>query len=113
MTTDEYLHQLPNWQKANLELFRKTIHEAIPGITEEIKWNVPTFIHGKTILFAMSAFKAHTKFNFIHNGALLSDKDGLFNNGLDSKKSRAVDMHENDTIDQAKLLALVKQAAQV
>lgn len=109
-TTDEYLQNLPGWQKANLELFREVIHDTYPDISEEIKWGVPTFITNKVILFAMSSFKAHTKFNFIHNGALLSDTDHLFNNGLESKKSRAIDLREGETVDRDKLAKLVQQA---
>ena len=44
--------------------------------------------------FAMSAFKENTKYNFMINGARLEDPDKLFNNGLDSKVSRGIDMRE-------------------
>jgi hypothetical protein len=107
--TDDYLNSLPDWQKANLVLFRDIIHDLYPNITEEIKWGVPTFIQDGVILFAMSSFKKHTKFNFIHNGALLSDDDNLFNNGLESKKSRGIDLREGETIDVDKLIMLVSK----
>jgi len=58
----------------------------------------------------MSSFKAHTKYNFILNGALLDDKDELFNNGLESKKSRAIDLREDERIDETKLESLIMQA---
>jgi hypothetical protein len=80
---------LSSWQKKNLEAFRKAIHDTIPGIGEDIKWGVPAFIYNKKMLFAMASFKEHTKYNFIHNGALIDDPTGLFNNGLESAKSRA------------------------
>jgi hypothetical protein len=108
--TDEYLDKLPDWQKANLSLFRTIVHNLYPDIIEEIKWGVPTFIQDGVILFAMSSFKKHTKFNFIHNGALLPDDDNLFNNGLESKKSRGIDLREGEVIDKDKLSKLVKQA---
>ena len=109
-TTDEYIQHLHDWQKANLVLFRKIIHDTYPDVTEEIKWGVPTFVRNRIILFAMSSFKEHTKFNFIHNGALLSDADNLFNNGLESKKSRAIDLRKDETVDKDKLAKLVQQA---
>lgn len=108
--TDAYLGRLPDWQKNHLQTFRSVIHSVIPTVIEEIKWNVPVFIHDGKVLFAMSAFKQHTKYNFILNGALLEDKDGLFNNGFDSKKSRGLDRKENDTIDEAALKRLVEDA---
>ncbi len=58
----------------------------------------------------MAAFKEHTKYNFILNGALLTDDDNLFNNGFESKKSRGIDLREKEKIDEKKLEGLIKQA---
>jgi hypothetical protein len=43
---------------------------------------------------------------------LLDDPKGLFNNGLESKKSRAIDLHEGESIDSKALEALVTQSFQ-
>jgi len=72
---------------------------------------VPTFIENKKILFAMSALQKHTKFNFIYNGAVLSDTNKLFNNGLESKKSRTIDLREGESVQKEKLIELVKQVS--
>lgn len=109
--TEKYLQNLPDWQKDNLTLFRKLVHEVVPEVKEEIKWGVPVFLVNKKMLFAMSAFKEHTKYNFIQNGALIDDSDKLFNNGLESKKSRGIDLREKEKIDNTKLKALIKRAA--
>ncbi len=108
--TDEYLHSLPDWQQSNLELFRKLIHEVAPQVTEEIKWSVPVFLIADKMQFAMSAFKAHTKYNFIGNGALIDDPKQLFNNGLESKKSRGIDLRQGETIDEHALKDLIKRS---
>lgn len=109
-STDDYLAVLPQWQQDNLRLFRTIIHDVLPDVDEQIKWGVPTFFNGKTMLFAMAAFKAHTKFNFIYNGAKLKDKDRLFNNGFESSKGRGIDMREGEPIDKEHLVLLVKQS---
>ncbi len=108
---DEYIQKLPTWKANNLILFRKLVNSTVPGIEEDVKWGVPVFLLDNKMLFAMSSFKEHTKFNFMHNGALLNDKDKLFNNGLDSKKSRGIDLRENDHIDKNKLQSLIKLSA--
>jgi hypothetical protein len=108
--TDEYLKSLPEWQRANLTVFRELVHRISPEISEEIKWGVPVFMLGKKMAFAMSSFKAHTKYNFISNGALLTDSKGIFNNGLESKKSRGIDLQEGQTVDKVALEDLIKQA---
>ena len=109
-TIDEYLTTLPDWQKRNLELFRKLVHAIDPSVTEDWKWNVPFFMLDGKMLFAASAFKAHTKYNFLMNGALLDDPDKLFNNGFDSKKSRAIDLREGEEIDHHKLHTLIEES---
>lgn len=107
---DKYLSELPQWQQHHLSLFRKLVHEVAPDIEEDWKWNVPFFMLGGKMLFAMSAFKAHTKYNFIHNGAFINDDDQLFNNGRDSQQSRSIDLREDDVIDEAKLKQLIKKS---
>jgi hypothetical protein len=107
---DEYLQNLSDWQQANLALFRELVRKASPIVTEEIKWGVPVFLINNKMIFSMASFKAHTKYNFIHNGALLDDKTGLFNNGLESKKSRSIDLYEGQAVDSAALTALIMQA---
>jgi hypothetical protein len=108
---DAYLASLPEWQKNNLTNFRDLIHQSNEAIVEDWKWNVPVFLLDGKMVFAMSAFKAHTKYNFILNGALLDDGDKLFNNGFDSKKSRGIDLKEGDKIiDTKKLRALIDKA---
>jgi hypothetical protein len=54
-------------------------------------------------------FKDHLKLNFF-KGASLDDPHGLFNAGLDAKKTRAIDIHEGDTLDEAALQELVRAA---
>ena len=108
--TEEYLKTLPPWQRENLSQFRRLIHKVQPDITEEIKWGVPVFLLDGKMVFAMSSFKAHTKYNFILNGALLDDNHKLFNNGFDSKKSRGIDLKEGETIDQDALEDLIQHS---
>lgn len=105
---NEYLESLPAWQKANLDLFRKLVHEVEPAVVEDWKWNVPVFMIGGKMYFAMSAFKQHTKYNFMINGASLDDPNKLFNNGLDSKKSRGIDLREGQTINEEHLRDLLR-----
>lgn len=105
-----YLKALPIWQRAYLTEFRDVIHEQAPDIEEAWKWNTPVFMLDGKMIFAMAAFKKHTKYNFIHNGAALDDTEGLFNSGFDAKSSRSIDRQEGIEIDRVKLKALVKDS---
>jgi hypothetical protein len=104
---DDYLASLPDWQQKNLELFRSAVHEVDESITEDFKWGVPVFMHGGKMYFAMSAFKHHTKYNFMQNGAHLEDSEKLFNNGFDSKKHRGIDLFEGEALDRDALKRLI------
>lgn len=106
---EEYLHNLPDWQAKNLEDFRGLVHQAYPDIKEEIKWGVPVFVHNSKVVFSIGSFKNHTKYNFF-NGAQLNDSNSLFNNGLESKKTRSIDLEEGQTVATAPLKDLIKQA---
>lgn len=58
---------------------------------------------------AIGAFKDHVKLSFF-KGALLDDPHGLFNAGLESKGSRAIDLREGDDIDETALKNLIRAA---
>jgi hypothetical protein len=61
------------------------------------------------LVCSAGAFKDHVKVNFF-NGASLEDPKGLFNAGLDAKKTRAIDFSERDNIDGSALKDLVRAA---
>jgi hypothetical protein len=108
--TEEYLATLPEWQAQLLKIFRDQIHQSSGEITEEIKWGVPAFIFKSKVIFTMAAFKNHIKYNFIMNGAALDDPHKLFNNGLESAKSRSIDLAEGQTIKPENLRELITHA---
>jgi len=43
-------------------------------------------------------------------GAALEDPSGIFNSSLDGNTRRAIDIHEGEEIDEAALMALVREA---
>lgn len=107
---DEYLSEQPDWQVKNIEAFRTLIHEVYPEVVEEIKWGVPVFVCKSKTLFGAGTFKGYTKYTFMHNGAQLADPHKLFNNGLESKKSRSIDVPEGRSVDPEHLKALILEA---
>jgi hypothetical protein len=54
-------------------------------------------------------YKNVVKLTFF-KGASLNDPSGLFNSSLDGKVRRAIDIKESDTIDEAALKNLVREA---
>ena len=77
-------------------------------MSEAWKWSSPTWTHKGNVVSA-GVFKDHLKLNF-HQGAALEDAHGLFNAGLEAKTTRAIDIYEGDTVDEAALQDLVRAA---
>ena len=105
---DTYIAELSDWRGLLIARLRTLIHEADPNIIEEWKWDTAVFSH-KGLVCAVSAFKKNVKINFFQ-GAALQDLQKLFNAGLEAKKTRAIDFHEHDEVNEAALKDLIRTA---
>jgi hypothetical protein len=105
---DQYIAELADWRGQMIARMRELIHEADAGITEEWKWDTPVWSH-KGLVCATGTFKQTVKMNFFQ-GAILDDPHKLFSAGLDAKKTRAIDFHEGDTVDESALKDLIRAA---
>ena len=111
---DERIEELGDWRGKTLAKVRELIHEADPEIVEERKWakatnpGTPVWSHGGIVCTGES-YKSVVKLTFAR-GAELKDPSGLFNSSLEGNVRRAIDIHENDKINQAALKALIREA---
>src|SRR5690242_13275131 len=106
---DELIAELTDWRGKTLASIRKTILEADREIIEEWKWmGSPVWSHNGMIAVG-NAHKDKVKLTFSH-GASVPDPDKLFNAGLEGKVWRAIDLYENDTVDEVALKNLVRAA---
>jgi hypothetical protein len=106
---DERIKKLGDWRGKTLARVRRLIHEADPEIAEEWKWmGTPIFSHGG-IVCTGETYKNVVKMTFA-KGAALRDPSGLFNSSLDGNVRRAIDIHEDEQIDEAALKDLIRAA---
>jgi len=78
-------------------------------VVEEWKWRgVPVWYHDG-IICTGETYKNAVKMTFA-KGASLADPSGLFNASLEGNTRRAIDFHEDDTIDEKALKALIRAA---
>ena len=108
---DKKVAGLADWRGKELARLRKLINEADPGLKEEWKWGTPVWTRNGLVC-AVGAFKDHLKVNFFR-GKELKDPHHLFNAGLDAKATRAIDVHEGESIDATALKALVRDAVRL
>src|SRR6266536_209008 len=111
---DNRIRELGDWRGQTLGKVRGIIKEADPDIVEEWKWAKPTssgtpvWSHDGGICTG-ETYKDKVKLTFF-KGASLRDPSGLFNSSLEGKVRRAVDIAEDDTIDEDALKTLISEA---
>jgi len=107
---DNRIGELADWRGKKLAQFRKLIRKAAPELVEEWKWDTPVWSHNGNVL-AVGAFQDHIKINFFKGALLDAPHHLLFNAGLEAKATRAIDIFENDEIDETAFQELVRAAA--
>ena len=107
---DEKIVTLGDWRGETLARVRALIHEAVPDVVEAWKWAVPVWESGG-ILCTGETYKAAVKLTFA-KGAALADPAQLFNSSLEGNTRRAIDIRQDEMIDEAALKALFRAAAE-
>ncbi len=114
---DDRIRELGGWRGEALTKVRRVILNANPGIVEEWKWvkatspGTPVWSYHGGICTG-EAYTNIVKLTFF-KGASLSDPSGLFNSSLEGRVRRAIDIHEEDKIDETALKNLVREAIEL
>src|SRR5438270_5466930 len=111
---DELIAKTPDWRGAMLAKLRKIVHDADPEIAEDVKWKRPSnplgsavWTHGGMVCVGI-VLKERVRLAF-SAGSSLPDPKKLFNAQL-LGKSRAIDISQNDKLDEPAVKAIVKAA---
>lgn len=105
-----------DWRGERLSRVRALIERAVPGVVEEVKWRKPSSPDGVPvwscdgIICTGETYKDKVKLTFAR-GASLDDPAGLFNSSLEGNVRRAIDLREDDELDEGAFAALVRGAA--
>ncbi len=106
---DARIRELGDWRGETLAQVRALIKRADPEVVEEWKWRgVPVWSHDGLICTG-ETYKSVVKLTF-SKGASLEDPSGLFNSSLEGNTRRAIDLHEQDRIDEKAFVALIRAA---
>jgi hypothetical protein len=107
---DARIEELGDWRGKTLAHVRLLIKQAVPEVVEEWKWRgVPVWYHHGQICTG-ETYKSIVKLTFA-KGASLEDPSGLFNSSLEGNVRRAIDIHEDDKMDEDAFKTLVRAAA--
>ena len=111
---DAKINELDDWRGETPSRLRGLIKQADPDVVEEWKWRkatspgVPVWSH-KGGICTGETYKSVVKLTFF-KGASLEDPAGLFNSSLEGKVRRAIDVHEEDEIDEKAFVTLIRAA---
>jgi hypothetical protein len=111
---DAKIKELGDWRGKTLSRVRALIKKADPEVVEEWKWRkpsnpgVPVWSHEGGICTG-ETYKSAVKLTFF-KGASLDDPSGLFNSSLEGNTRRAIDLHEDDPIDEKAFVDLIRAA---
>ena len=106
---DARIRELGDWRGKTLVRIRALIKEADPEIVEEWTWRgVPVWSHAGIICTGES-YKSVVKLTFL-KGASLGDPSRLFNSSLEGNARRAIDIHEDDKLDEKAFKTLIRAA---
>ena len=106
---DAYISSLPSWQQTVCKRVRELIHEADHEIEETIKFsNRPYFVLNGNVC-TLLATKDHVNV-FIYD-PIAPDPEGIINQGHDNTTARAIQLYENDTVNEAALKTLIRAVA--
>ena len=111
---DERISELGDWRGDTLSAVRGIIKDADPDIAEEWKWVKATspgtavWSHNGGVCTG-ETYKSVVKLTFF-KGASLTDPAGLFNSSLEGKVRRAIDIKEDDKLNEQALKSLIREA---
>ena len=104
-----------DWRAETLEKVRGLIREADPNVVEERKWKKPSNPAGvptwsdNGIICTGETYKDKVKLTFA-KGASLEDPASLFNSSLDGNTRRAIDIGQDEQLDEDAFKALIRAA---
>jgi hypothetical protein len=107
-----------DWREQTLSRIRELINDADPDVVEEAKWKkasrpdgVPVWSHDGGICTG-EIYKDKVKLTFF-KGASLEDPAKLFNSSLEGNARRAIDIGEDEEIDEDAFKDLIREAARL
>ena len=108
------IQELGDWRGETLAHVRQLIHDAVPDIQEEWKWEkpkssgTPVWSHDGGVCTGES-YKQVVKLTFFR-GASVKDPKNLFNSSLEGNTRRAIDLREGEKINEAAFKQLIRAA---
>jgi hypothetical protein len=105
-----YIAAMPGWKRDVGRRLDALIARTVPGVHKAVKWNSPFYgIEGQGWFLNVHCFTNYVKVAFFRGTSLRPVPPGESKH----KNVRYLDIHKDDQLDEAQLVAWVKQASQL
>ena len=103
-----YIAAMPGWKRELGARLDTLITRAVPGVRKAVKWNSPLYgLDDKSWFLGLHVFTKYVKVAFFRGSSLRPKPPGESK----SPDTRYLDLREGAPLDEAQLVAWVKQAA--
>jgi hypothetical protein len=106
---DNFINALPDWQRDICTKVRKLVHEAEPNVEETIKRGDRPYFVLEGNVCAFQATKDHINV-FIYD-PIAPDPEHIINQGYDNETARAIQIYEDDSLNEEAFKGLVNAVA--
>jgi hypothetical protein len=105
-----YIAAMPGWKREVGRRLDALIVRTVPGVHKAVKWNSPLYgIKGQGWFLSIHCFTKYVKVAFFRGRLLTPVPPGESK----TQDTRYVDIREDDPLDEAQLVAWVKQASRL
>ena len=105
---DDYISNLPPWQRVLCQELRDLVHAADADLAETVKRRVQPYFVLEGNVCALLAAKDHVNL-FVYDGGIVPDPEGIITGGHENKTARTIAFREGEAINRPALTALVNQ----
>lgn len=103
-----YIAAMPGWKRDLGKRLDALIVRTVPDVRKAVKWNSPLYgLEGQGFFLGLHVFTRYVKVTFFRGSSLRPVPPGPSKD----KNTRYLDIHEGDALDEAQLVAWLKQAA--
>ena len=109
-TVQAYIAAMPGWKRDVGRRLDALIARTVPGVRKAVKWNTPFYgVEGEGWFLGLHCFTKYVKVAFFRGRLLRPVPPGESK----QKDVRYLDIHEDDEIDEARLVSWVRQASEL
>jgi hypothetical protein len=106
----DYIAAMPGWKRGLGERLDDLIVRTVPGARKAVKWNQPLYgVEGEGWFLAFRCYTRYVQLTFFRGASL----DPPPPKGSKHPGVRYLDIHEDDDLDEVRLVSWIEQAARL